>query len=237
MKICIDPGHGGKDPGYSKFGLKEKDINLDIALKLENFLREHGFKVYMTRRIDKTLSLIERADIINGYNCDVSVSIHNNASNSEKTSGCEVIYPANSSRGKDLGQFIINNLGKIDLVKRKVYKKLNSKGNDYYYIIRNVKNLSIIVEGAFVTNKENNGLLQKDEFRTKMTKAIGKGVMQFSEKHFGKYQKHWAEDNYKKLKNEGLIFDDHDLNSYVTWGEFSTILTRLLDKNKDNTLN
>ncbi len=233
MKICIDPGHGGKDPGFSKFGLKEKDVNLDIALKLENFLRENGFKVYMTRRKDITLSLNERAEIINGYNCDISVSIHNNASNNEKASGCEVIYPANSSKGKVLGQFILDNLCKIGLVKRKVYNKLNSKGNDYYYIIRNVKTLSIIVEGAFVTHKENNELLQKDEFRAKMTKAIGKGIIQFTETYFGKLQKHWAEDNFLRLKKEGLIYDEHDLNSYVTWGEFSTVITRLLDKKRD----
>ena len=63
MKICIDAGHGGKDPGAVAFDLKEKDANLDIALKIRDILKQNQFDVYMTRKEDITLPLCERADI------------------------------------------------------------------------------------------------------------------------------------------------------------------------------
>ncbi len=233
MKICIDAGHGGKDPGAVAFDLKEKDANLDIALKIQDILKRSQFEVYMTRKEDITLPLYERADIINAQNCDICISIHNNGAVKEEAFGSEVIYPAGSSKGKELGELILDNLGKLGLKKRRVFNRLNSKGKDYYYIIRNVNALSIIIEGAFVTNKKDNELLKNDEFRTKMANAISQGIIKFTQKYFNKPQKHWAEDNFQRLKDENLVYGEHDLNSNITWGEFATVIARLLDKEKN----
>ena len=64
MKICIDPGHGGSDPGAvgtTPFVLEEKAFNLNVGLLLEDELESQGHSVVMTRRMDRTLGLAPRA--------------------------------------------------------------------------------------------------------------------------------------------------------------------------------
>jgi len=79
MVVALDPGHGGRDPGAVAHGLREKDINLAIALRMERALQDRGFDVVMTRRTDVALRLRDRTDIANNANADIFVSIHCNA--------------------------------------------------------------------------------------------------------------------------------------------------------------
>ena len=93
--VVVDPGHGGKDPGATANGVREKDINLGIGLALEAVLRSRGFEVRMTRRTDVYLKLQERTDIANQANADVFVSVHANALPSLKnTAGFEIYIMA-----------------------------------------------------------------------------------------------------------------------------------------------
>lgn len=91
MKIGIDPGHGGKDPGvvdpiqpeqedflYSE----EKHVVIPIGLELKRLLEAAGHEVIMTRTGDETLSLAQRTKILNDSKCDIAVSIHINSSTS-----------------------------------------------------------------------------------------------------------------------------------------------------------
>lgn len=92
-KIVIDPGHGGKDPGASAFGLKEKYIVLNIAKKLAPILEEKtGAKVILTRDKDVFISLEERTAIANTNEADLFVSLHINAHPSPKVHGLETYY-------------------------------------------------------------------------------------------------------------------------------------------------
>ncbi|GHS99430.1 N-acetylmuramoyl-L-alanine amidase [Synergistales bacterium] len=79
MLVVVDAGHGGNDPGAIGNGIKEKDINLAIALKMEKSLQAKGFNVKLTRRTDVYLKLQERTDIANEAGADMFVSIHVNA--------------------------------------------------------------------------------------------------------------------------------------------------------------
>jgi len=93
--VVVDPGHGGKDPGATANGVREKDINLGIGLALEDVLRSRGFEVRMTRRTDVYLKLQERTDIANQANADVFVSVHANALPARKnTAGFEIYIMA-----------------------------------------------------------------------------------------------------------------------------------------------
>ena len=92
IKIMIDPGHGGKDPGAMGNGLREKDIVLDIARRLARQLRASGVKVYMTRDKDAFISLRGRAKMANKIMPDVFISIHANSSRSKTAKGIEVYY-------------------------------------------------------------------------------------------------------------------------------------------------
>ena len=92
-KIVIDPGHGGKDPGAMAFGLKEKDIVLDIAKRLAPILeKELHCEVILTRDSDVFIPLEERTAIANTKNADLFVSLHINAHPSAKVRGLETYY-------------------------------------------------------------------------------------------------------------------------------------------------
>jgi len=92
-KVVLDPGHGGNDPGaIGRSGIREKDINLDIARRLEKLLNANGIHTLWTRSTDRFISLEERAHIANQSGADLFISVHTNASRSRKLNGFEVYY-------------------------------------------------------------------------------------------------------------------------------------------------
>lgn len=92
-RVVIDPGHGAHDPGaVGVKGLKEKDIVLDIALRLRNLLQRAGLETILTREKDVYLGLEERTAIANRSNSDLFVSIHANSSKRSNLKGVETYY-------------------------------------------------------------------------------------------------------------------------------------------------
>src|SRR5690625_4888744 len=80
VKLYLDVGHGGNDPGAGGNGLKEKDLTLSISKKINSLLGEYdGVTVKMSRSTDKTLSLKQRTDEANSWGADLLLSIHINA--------------------------------------------------------------------------------------------------------------------------------------------------------------
>ena len=111
--VVLDPGHGGHDPGAIGFkGIKEKDINLAIVLKLAKLLEKDGrFRVVLTRRNDSFVPLQERADIALRNRADLFVSIHANASPrgiSEHTKGT-YLFAISSEAAQRKKQAIVHN--------------------------------------------------------------------------------------------------------------------------------
>ncbi len=92
-KVVVDAGHGGNDPGaMGRSGLREKDVNLDIAIRLSKLLRERGIEVVMTRSTDKFIPLPRRVEIANNSRADLFISIHSNANRVRSLKGFEVYY-------------------------------------------------------------------------------------------------------------------------------------------------
>lgn len=92
-RIIIDAGHGGNDPGaIGRTGLREKDINLDIAKRLSKLLADQGVTVTMTRSRDTFVSLERRVDIANDSNAQLFISLHANANRVRGLNGFEVYY-------------------------------------------------------------------------------------------------------------------------------------------------
>ncbi len=103
LRIVIDPGHGGKDPGaIGRRGTKEKEINLIIAKELANVLKEnYGYEILLTREDDTFLSLYERTEMANRNNADLFVSVHCNASRSRQLKGFEVYFLSEKATDAD----------------------------------------------------------------------------------------------------------------------------------------
>jgi N-acetylmuramoyl-L-alanine amidase len=93
-RIVIDAGHGGHDPGtIGRAGLQEKDLVLDVALRLERMVREQlNVEVVMTRATDVFIPLEERTAIANAKGADLFLSIHANSSRSSKARGIETYF-------------------------------------------------------------------------------------------------------------------------------------------------
>ncbi len=90
--ITIDAGHGGHDPGTVHNGILERDITLDIALRLGRQLQQYGITVYYTRTKDTFVSLPQRSALANKTGSDLFISIHVNANPSQAARGLEVYY-------------------------------------------------------------------------------------------------------------------------------------------------
>ena len=99
--IVVDAGHGGKDPGTSHFGLKEKHLALDIAQRLRAHLQEAGLTVVMTREADQFIPLSGRPALANRLPADLFISVHVNANRNRSVSGVEVYYPRASEVSSD----------------------------------------------------------------------------------------------------------------------------------------
>lgn len=92
-RVVVDAGHGGRDPGaVGRSGLKEKDVNLDIARRLAERFRREGVSVVMTRSSDVFIPLGKRVEIANSSRADLFISVHANANRTRSLHGFEVYY-------------------------------------------------------------------------------------------------------------------------------------------------
>jgi len=99
--VVIDPGHGGKDPGAtSRFGVREKDLVLDVSKRLKRQLQKAGVNATMTRNKDIFIPLTKRAKIANDKNADLFISVHANAARYSRARGFEVFYLSEATDDK-----------------------------------------------------------------------------------------------------------------------------------------
>ena len=92
MKIMLDPGHGGSDPGATANNIIEKEVNLAVALLARDLLTASGVNVIMTRMDDTYVSLPDRTERANREKVDAFVSIHHNAASESAARGMEVYH-------------------------------------------------------------------------------------------------------------------------------------------------
>jgi N-acetylmuramoyl-L-alanine amidase CwlD len=172
--ICIDPGHGGKDHGTTgPTGVMEKDVNLDIALRLRNKLVDAGFKVIMTRESDINHSLAEITDFANSSNADLFISIHNNSHPSAEMNGTQTFYFNQSPSGNLLATYI--NTGTIDQIGT-VNRGVKSSN---FKVLKNTKMVSALIEGVFMNNPNEEAQLKDENFRDKIATGIYNGIIEY----------------------------------------------------------
>lgn len=186
-KIVIDPGHGGQDPGkVAADGTLEKDINLEIALRLGKYLEEQGFQVYYTRQSDiglyqesdsnkKMVDLKKRCQMIENINPDLVVSIHQNSYGDASVHGAQVFYYATSEEGKALGEGIQAGI----VTYTDTLNKRKAKGNDSYYILKKTPTPIVIVECGFLSNAEECKKLGSEKYQKKLVEGIYQGILSY----------------------------------------------------------
>lgn len=166
IKIVIDAGHGGEDPGAIKGDVKEKDLNLMISKYMEDSLKNAGFHVTMTRMNDETLTKEERVKkIMEAYGNDpnvIVISNHINSTNDEVgPEGAEVIY---ALRNDDrFANNILNELAKEGQVIRRAYQRTlpNDNTKDYYFIHRDTGiTTPVMIEYGFINNPQDLNRIQ-----------------------------------------------------------------------------
>jgi N-acetylmuramoyl-L-alanine amidase len=171
--ICIDPGHGGKDTGtIGPTGFREKDANLDIALRLKNKLADAGFKVILTRESDINLTLDEIANFANSNNADLFISVHNNSHPSSGMNGTQAFYCTSSPATSNfLASYIsANTIERIGTCSRGV------KSADFK-VLKNTKMISALVEGVFMSNPDEEAKLKDAGFRDNIATGIYNGII------------------------------------------------------------
>ena len=236
-KVMIDIGHGGKDPGAVANGLVEKELNLVVGLKVMDYLNnKYVVDVATTRDSDKTLNNAERIEKIKKFNPNLCVSIHHNAAANTEARGAEVIHAHYDKTDDKLAEDILSRFARIGMYTRRAFSKLNDNKLDWYYLIRYIYNSAtqvIIVEGGFITNKEDAALLKNKGFLEAKAIAIAEAIAAYLklEPKQGVNTPHWGQAALQKIKSAGLISCDHAPDEQVTWAEFATVIERLLKLN------
>lgn len=185
--VVIDAGHGSPDEGAeSTNGTTEAQINLKIAIKLQNLLEQSGTTVILTRsdeygiysldsnsiREKKISDVKERVKIGNNSNADIFVSIHLNKINESQYNGWQTFYNSSNEKSKILAENIQNSLNNsIQRENHRVPAKLNS-----VYIMKHIEIPICIVECGFLSNFEEEKLLQENEYQERLAWGIYNGI-------------------------------------------------------------
>ena len=173
-KVFIGVGHGGTDSGAVANGLKEKDLNLAIALACKTELERHGVKVGMSRTKDEADPLADEIKECNAFNPDYAVEIHNNAGGGD---GVEIFHHHKGGKGKTLANNILKEIVAIGQNSRGLKTKKNDQGKDFYGWIRQTVAPACLIECAFVDNKKDIAIIDTAAKQKAMGIAIAKGVL------------------------------------------------------------
>ena len=192
--VIIDAGHGGEDSGaVAKDGTLEKDINLEIALKLKEYLKSKDVLVVMTRESDceiyddnastlrekKVSDIHNRMKLMNETENCIFISIHQNTFSVGKYSGTQVFYAPHTEYGSELAQSIQNSVvSEIQPDNKRQIKPCTQS----VYLIYNAKKTAVLVECGFLSNEKELALLKNEEYQLRISKAIGDGIIDYLQK-------------------------------------------------------
>ncbi len=197
--IVIDAGHGLPDGGaVGMNGTIESTLNIKIAKLVEKSLTKKGYSVIMTRTDEsavsdegKTLAQRKRSDMykrleaINSSNADMFISIHMNKFTDSRYFGAQVIYSDNFVQSEQLAAFIQKNLCNLE---ENTSKRTHSKAPSGIFLLKNAKIPAVIVECGFLSNYDEEKLLNTAHYQKQLCDAIVKGI----------------EDYYKKYETENI---------------------------------
>lgn len=186
--ILLDAGHGGPDGGAGTGETLEKDIALNITLKVRDYLQQQGALVVMTRETDTDLAdadtrgysrrkvedLKNRLKMINEEDNDFFVSIHLNAIPSSRWSGAQTFYAPHFKENARAAKFIQEEL-------RENLENTNRKAKPIggVYILKHSKKPGVLVEVGFLSNPAEKAKLKREDYQEKVAASIYKGIIRY----------------------------------------------------------
>lgn len=186
-KILIDAGHGGVDPGkVGVGGEKEKDINLQIAKKLQKSLTDAGYRATLTRAEDtglyrqtdsnkKITDLNNRCKMAEETSPALFISIHQNSYSSATIRGAQVFYFSGSDKGKQAAELLQKSLITI----ADPDNTRSAKENDNYYLLKHCNCPAVIVECGFLSNPDEAAKLASDDYQSLLVSALTTGIREY----------------------------------------------------------
>ncbi len=179
--IYIDAGHGGFDPGVVVGDEYEKNYNLEIALRLQQYFEQSGAYVILSRAEDEATSNTKSGDmyvrkmLANENNADVLISIHQNSFQDSSVKGAQVFYYKNSEKSELLATNIQKEINEFAYTSN----NKSAKSNDTYYLLEHTTIPAVIVECGFLTNKDDNYRLGTEEYQDKLAWSIYVGALKY----------------------------------------------------------
>lgn len=186
--IVVDPGHGGVDSGtHDHHGLMEKNLNLEIALRLRNHLRRVGAFIVLTRDGDHELSymsnksrsrhlrdLNSRVAVTERSQAELMLSIHVNSSSGSYMRGSIVFYQPDSEDSKRLATLIYQQMQTVA-----PWHTDRPLAGRVYYILRNSPAVTALIEVGYLTNPEEKAMLCQEDYQEKIVAAITAAVVRY----------------------------------------------------------
>ncbi|MDY0404083.1 N-acetylmuramoyl-L-alanine amidase [Virgibacillus sp. 179-BFC.A HS] len=167
--FVIDPGHGGKDSGTKGANILEKTLTLSTAKKVAEKLHQKGATVTMTRTDDRFISLAKRVQISNVNQTDAFISLHFNSYTNSNISGLNTFYYSggqDAQFAKTLQSALIRHTELVD----RGAKKAN------YYVLRNNKDLAVLIELGFLSNPDDRKKVQTETYQQQVAEGITSGL-------------------------------------------------------------
>ena len=184
--VIIDPGHGGTDPGSIGYKTKihEDELNLKMSLMLKKKLEKAGINVVMTRNTQDALiegrgrkwkreEMEERRKLIVKTRPNMVISLHQNSYTNHTLRGAQVFYDKKS----DISQKIAESIQ--EQFKLNLDKSIKAPSPGDYFMLKCSSAPSVIVECGFLSNEEEEKLLQTNEYQEKIIDSIYKGIVNF----------------------------------------------------------
>ncbi len=189
--IIIDAGHGGEDGGAVGIdGTYEKDINLQISLKLNDLLSIFGYQTHLIRTTDtaihtlgdtirerKVSDIHNRTDTMNLYKNCIYLSIHQNKYSDSRIWGAQTFYSANFDESKEIAQFIQNAVSSQLQPENK--RHIKKSGTDIY-VLYNATKPAVMVECGFVSNQNELSQLKDGIYQNNMALSIATGIINYN---------------------------------------------------------
>ena len=190
ITIVLDAGHGGEDGGCEGHGLIEKDLNLDIVMRLSSLLKEHGINVILTRDTDillydvnsdyrgqkKAQDVRKRLEIAKNQENPVLISIHMNYFAQTRYSGLQVWYSKNDARSKILANLIQTEV-KSSLQPEN--KRVTKEATSSIFLLHNASFPAVLIECGFLSNPQEAQNLADEKYRQELSSLIFKSIMEY----------------------------------------------------------